>query len=180
MGGDRVTEPHEGRANSLTTRHPDPWPILLAQSNLSQRSHDKDWGAVPPPGAYYNDNNIASSYSLELEYLDDPTEPYTEPQRNEAEPGNVPTNSGPAQHIINILAAADLPELAIAHYDPISCRYAIDNNNICIDTPAQPPYGHHANQQPGSCCDCHSSKGPWLEVSYNVTCSAQVLSIFHK
>jgi hypothetical protein len=24
---------------------------------------------------------------------------------------------------------------------------------------------------------CHSSKGPWLKVSFNVTCSAQVLSI---
>jgi hypothetical protein len=24
---------------------------------------------------------------------------------------------------------------------------------------------------------CHGSKGPWLEVSFNVTCSAQVLSI---
>jgi hypothetical protein len=27
---------------------------------------------------------------------------------------------------------------------------------------------------------CHGSKGPWLEVSFDVTCSAQVLSIYHK
>jgi hypothetical protein len=27
---------------------------------------------------------------------------------------------------------------------------------------------------------CHSSKGPWLKVSVNVTCSAQVLSIVYK
>jgi hypothetical protein len=27
---------------------------------------------------------------------------------------------------------------------------------------------------------CHGSKGPWLEVSVDVTCSAQVLSIFYK
>jgi hypothetical protein len=27
---------------------------------------------------------------------------------------------------------------------------------------------------------CHGSKGTWLEVSVNVTCSAQVLSVFHK
>jgi hypothetical protein len=27
---------------------------------------------------------------------------------------------------------------------------------------------------------CHGSKGPWLEVSVDVTCSAQVLSVFHK
>jgi hypothetical protein len=27
---------------------------------------------------------------------------------------------------------------------------------------------------------CHGSKGLWLEVSFNVTCSAQVLSICHK
>jgi hypothetical protein len=27
---------------------------------------------------------------------------------------------------------------------------------------------------------CHGSKGPWLEVSVDVTCSAQVLSIYHK
>jgi hypothetical protein len=25
---------------------------------------------------------------------------------------------------------------------------------------------------------CHGSKGPWLEVSFNVTCSTQVLSTF--
>jgi hypothetical protein len=27
---------------------------------------------------------------------------------------------------------------------------------------------------------CHSSKGLWLKVSVNVTCSAQVLSVYHK
>jgi hypothetical protein len=27
---------------------------------------------------------------------------------------------------------------------------------------------------------CHGSKGPWLKVSVNVTCSAQVLSVCHK
>jgi hypothetical protein len=27
---------------------------------------------------------------------------------------------------------------------------------------------------------CHGSKGPWLEVSFDVTCSAQVLSVYHK
>jgi hypothetical protein len=27
---------------------------------------------------------------------------------------------------------------------------------------------------------CHGSKGPWLEVSFNVTYSAQVLSFCHK
>jgi hypothetical protein len=27
---------------------------------------------------------------------------------------------------------------------------------------------------------CHGSKGPWLEVSFNVTCSTQVLSVLHK
>jgi hypothetical protein len=37
-------------------------------------------GWRPHQGAYYNNDDIASSYSLELEYLDDPTEPYTEPQ----------------------------------------------------------------------------------------------------
>jgi hypothetical protein len=79
-GGDRAVELHEVGADSLTTRHPNPQPILLARSNLSQCSHDKDWGAAPPPGAYYNNNDIASSYSLELEYLDNPTEPYAEPQ----------------------------------------------------------------------------------------------------
>jgi hypothetical protein len=78
--GDRETEPYEMGADTLTTRHPDPWPVSLARSNLLQCSHDEDWGALPPPGAYYNNNNITSSYSLELEYLDDPTEPYTEPQ----------------------------------------------------------------------------------------------------
>jgi hypothetical protein len=29
----------------------------------------------------------------------------------------------------------------------------------------------------GEGVSCHGSKGPWLEVSVNVTCSAQVLSI---
>jgi hypothetical protein len=74
-----MVEPHEVGTDTLTTGHPDPRPISLARSNLSRCSHDEDWGAPPPPGAYYNNNNIASSYSLELEYLDDPTEPYTEP-----------------------------------------------------------------------------------------------------
>jgi hypothetical protein len=95
MGGDRTVEPHEVGADTLTARHPDPRPVLPARSNLSRRSHDEDWGAPPPPGGYYNNNDIASSYSLELEYLDDPTEPYTEPQRDEAEPGHVPANSSP-------------------------------------------------------------------------------------
>jgi hypothetical protein len=27
---------------------------------------------------------------------------------------------------------------------------------------------------------CHGSKGPWLKVSFDVTCSTQVLSICHK
>jgi hypothetical protein len=31
-----------------------------------------------------------------------------------------------------------------------------------------------------SAIECHGSKGPWLEVSFNVTCSAQVLSVVHK
>jgi hypothetical protein len=79
-GGNRKVEPHEAGADTLAARHPDPQPVSPARSNLSQRSHDEDWGAPPPPGAYYNDDDIASSYSLKLEYLDDPTEPYTEPQ----------------------------------------------------------------------------------------------------
>jgi hypothetical protein len=28
--------------------------------------------------------------------------------------------------------------------------------------------------------DSHGSKGLWLKVSFNVTCSTQVLSIYHK
>jgi Chromo (CHRromatin Organisation MOdifier) domain len=79
-GGDRQVEPHEVGTDTLTTGHPDPRPVSPARSNLSRRGHDEDWEAPPPPGAYYNNNNIASSYSLKLEYLDDPTEPYTEPQ----------------------------------------------------------------------------------------------------
>jgi Zinc knuckle len=159
VGGDREVEPHEAGTDTLTARHPDPWPILLARSNLLQRSHDEDWGAPPPPGAYYNDNDIALSYSLELEYLDNPTEPYTEPQRDEAGLVDVPAHSSSDQPPVHAAAAAavatvtDLPMLAIAHYDPVSCRYAVDNNDICIDTPAQPPHGSHANQQPGLCHD---------------------------
>jgi Chromo (CHRromatin Organisation MOdifier) domain len=79
-GGDRVVELHEAGADTLTTRHPDPRPILPARSNLSRCSHDEDRRAPPPPGAYYDDDDIASSYSLELEYLNDPTEPLTESQ----------------------------------------------------------------------------------------------------
>jgi Chromo (CHRromatin Organisation MOdifier) domain len=152
-GGDQQVKPHEEGTDTLTTRHPNPWPISLARSNLSRHSHDEDWGVVPLPGAYYNNDNITLSYSLELEYLDNPTKPYTESQQNEAEPGDVPTNSNPAQHIINIPAANNLPELAIAHYDPVSYRYAVDNNDICIDTPTQPPHGGHPHQQPGLCHD---------------------------
>jgi hypothetical protein len=140
-GGDRKVELHEAGTDTLTTGHPDPQPILPARSNLSRRSHDEDWGAPPPPGAYYNDNDITSSYSLELEYLDDPTEPYTEPQRDKAGLVDIPTHSSsdqPPVHAAPAAAAAtaNLPELAIAHYDPISHRYAIDNDDICIDTPA--------------------------------------------
>jgi hypothetical protein len=97
-----MVEPHEAGADTLAARHADPQPILPAQSNLSQHSHDEDWGAPPPPGAYYNDNDIALSYSLELEYLDDPTKPYTEPQQNKAEPDNVPADSDPTQHVADI------------------------------------------------------------------------------
>jgi hypothetical protein len=79
MGEDREVKLHESKADTLTARYPNPWPVLLAQSNLSRCSLDKDWGAVPPPRAYYNNNDITSFYSLELEYLDDPTEPYAEP-----------------------------------------------------------------------------------------------------
>jgi Chromo (CHRromatin Organisation MOdifier) domain len=34
-GGDRKVEPHEAGTDTLTTRHPDPWPISPARSNLS-------------------------------------------------------------------------------------------------------------------------------------------------
>jgi hypothetical protein len=78
-GGDREVEPYEGGADALSTRHPTPQPVSPAQSNRSQHSYDEDWGAVPPPGAYHNNDNIMLSYSLKLEYLDDPTKPYTEP-----------------------------------------------------------------------------------------------------
>jgi hypothetical protein len=52
--------------------------------------------------------------------------------------------------------------------------------NVVGDVP-----GHADRAGPGrprrccSCflCSCHGSKGPWLEVSTNVTCSAQVLSV---
>jgi hypothetical protein len=40
-----------------------------------------------------------------------------------------------------------------AHYNPVSRRYAVDNDDVCIDTPAQPPHGRNVDQQPGSCCD---------------------------
>jgi hypothetical protein len=76
-GGNREAEPHEAGTDTLTTGHPDPWPLLLARSDVSRRSHDEDWGPPPLPGAYYDNDDIASSYSLELEYLDDPTEPLT-------------------------------------------------------------------------------------------------------
>jgi hypothetical protein len=79
-GGNRTTELHEAGADTLAPRHPDPRPISLARSNILQHSHDGDWGVLPPPGAYYNDDDIASTYSLELEYLNDPTEPLTESQ----------------------------------------------------------------------------------------------------
>jgi Chromo (CHRromatin Organisation MOdifier) domain len=35
MGGDRAVELHEVGADSLAARHPDPWPILPARSNVS-------------------------------------------------------------------------------------------------------------------------------------------------
>jgi Chromo (CHRromatin Organisation MOdifier) domain len=79
-GGDREVKPHEVGTDTLTARHPDPRPVSPARSHLSRCSHDEDWGAPPPPGAYYNNDDITLSYSLKLEYLDDPTEPYTEPQ----------------------------------------------------------------------------------------------------
>jgi hypothetical protein len=159
-GGDRTSESDATGANTLTTGHPDPWPVSPARSNVSQHSHDEDWGAPPPPRAYYNDNDITSSYSLELEYLDDPTEPLTESQRHEAGLVDVPAHNSPDQPpghdtatAAATTAAVDLPELAIAHYDPVSRRYAVDNDDVCIDTPTQPPHGGHPNQQPGSCRD---------------------------
>jgi hypothetical protein len=79
-GGDQEAEPHEGRADTLTVRNPEPWPISLARNHVLQCSHDEDWGAAPPPGAYYDNNDITSAYSLKLEYLDNPTEPLTESQ----------------------------------------------------------------------------------------------------
>jgi hypothetical protein len=158
-GGNRMVESHEAGADTLTPGHPDPQPISPARSNVSRHSHDEDWGAPPPPGAYYNDDNIASSYSLKLEYLDDPTEPLPEPQRHEAGLVDIPAHSSPDQPPVHdtaaaaAAAAATLPELAIAHYNPVSRRYTIDNDDVCIDTPAQPSHGRHADQQPGSCCD---------------------------
>jgi hypothetical protein len=65
-GGDRKVEPHEVGTDTLTTGHPNPRPISPARSNLSRCSHDEDWGALPLPGAYYNNNDITLSYSLEL------------------------------------------------------------------------------------------------------------------
>jgi Zinc knuckle len=155
-GGDRTPEPDAMGADTLAPRHPDPRPVSPARGNISRCSHDEDWGSPPPPGAYYNDNDIASTYSLELEYLDDPTEPLTESQRHEAGLVDVPAHDDPDQPPAAAAAAAataNLPELAIAHYNPVSGRYAVDNNDVCIDTPAQPPHGRHPDQQPGSCCD---------------------------
>jgi hypothetical protein len=158
-GGNRKVEPHEVGTDTLAPRYPDPQPISPARSNVSRCSHDEDWGALPLPGAYYNDDDITSSYSLELEYLNDPTEPLTESQQHEAGLVDVPAHSSPDQFPVHDAAAAvatattDLPELAIAHYDPVSCCYTIDNDDICIDTPTQPPHGGHTNQQPGSCRD---------------------------
>jgi hypothetical protein len=34
VGGDSMVEPHEGGTDTITTRHPDPQPILPARSNL--------------------------------------------------------------------------------------------------------------------------------------------------
>jgi hypothetical protein len=159
-GENRTVEPHEAGADTLAPGHPDPQPVSLARSNVSRHSHDEDWGAPPPPGAYYNDDDIASSYSLELEYLDDPTEPLTESQRHEAGLVDIPTYSSPDQPPVHDTAAAaaaaataDLPKLAIAHYDPVSHHYAVDNDDVCIDTPTQPSHGRHPDQQPGSCHD---------------------------
>jgi hypothetical protein len=114
-----MTQPDEARADTLAPRHPTPWPISPARSNLSRRSHDEDWGAPPPPRAYYNDDDIASSYSLELEYLNDPTEPLTESQRHEARLVDVPTNNDPDQSRTTA-ATTNLPELVVTHYDPVS------------------------------------------------------------
>jgi Chromo (CHRromatin Organisation MOdifier) domain len=79
-GRNQTVEPHEAGADTLTPGHPNPQPVSPARSNVTRHSHDEDWGAPPLPGAYYNDDNITSSYSLELEYLNDPTEPLTESQ----------------------------------------------------------------------------------------------------
>jgi hypothetical protein len=154
-GGNRVVEPHEGGADTLAPGHSDPQPVLPARSNVSRRSHDMDWGVPPPPGAYYNDDDIASTYSLELEYLDDPTEPLTESQRHEAGLVDVPTHSSPDQSPVRDTTAAaaaagaattaNLPELAIAHYDPVSRHYAVNNDDVYIDTPTQPSHGRHAD-----------------------------------
>jgi hypothetical protein len=94
-GGDRTPEPDAARTDTLDPRHPDPWPVSPARGNVSQRGHDEDWGTSPPPGAYYDDADIALSYSLELEYLNDPTEPLTEAQRYEAGLVNIPTHDDP-------------------------------------------------------------------------------------
>jgi hypothetical protein len=156
-GGDRTTQPDAMGTDTLAPRHPDPRPVSPARSNVSRRGHDEDWGSPPPPGAYYANADIASSYSLELEYLDDPTEPLTESQRHEAGLVDVPAHDDPDQPAAAAAATAtattDLPELAIAHYDPVTRHYAVNNNDVCIDTPAQPPHGRHVDQQPGSCCD---------------------------
>jgi Chromo (CHRromatin Organisation MOdifier) domain len=159
-GGDRTAESDATGADTLAPRHPDPWPISPARSNVLRRGHDEDWGSPPPPRAYYNDDDIASTYSLELEYLDNPTEPLTEAQRHEAGLVDVAAHSSFDQPPVHAAAAAgttaattSLPELAIAHYDPISRRYAVNNDDVCIDTPAQPPHGHHADQQSGLCRD---------------------------
>jgi Chromo (CHRromatin Organisation MOdifier) domain len=93
VGGDRVTESDATGADTLAPRHPNPWPVSPARSNVSQHGHDEDRGSPPPPRAYYNDDDIASAYSLELEYLNDPTEPLTESQQYEARLVDVPTNN---------------------------------------------------------------------------------------
>jgi hypothetical protein len=53
-GRNRTVEPHEAGADTLAPGHPDPRPVSPARSNVSRRSHDEDWGAPPPPEAYYN------------------------------------------------------------------------------------------------------------------------------
>jgi Chromo (CHRromatin Organisation MOdifier) domain len=168
-GGDRMAESDATGADTLAPRHPDPRPVSPARSNVSRRGHDEDQGSLPPPGAYYNDDDIASTYSLKLEYLDNPTEPLSEAQRHEAGLVDVAAHSNSNQLPVHAAAAAaaaagttaattSLPELAIAHYDPVSCCYAVDNDDVCIDTPAQPPHGRHPDQQSGSCHDhgCHA------------------------